>query len=413
MNHLLKLSAVNLLLRGLSSASKFILIIYFAKYFTTDELGVFGLFISAISFAIYFLGFDFYNYNTREIIANPTDKTGILIRDQFVFFGINYLIFLPLFILVFQQDFLDYQYILWFYLILVFEHFSIEFFRIFTAISKPIFANFIFFIKSGLWSYFLILLWLLGNDSFKTLNMVWLTWFIGNFLATVFSLIYLHISGIKVLVINTVNWSWIKKGIKISIPFFASTISLKIIELMGRFIIDKYYTKGEVGIYTFYWTIANLVNIVIFTALIMVLYPKLIELYQKKKYEQFKVAYNKFKYSVITISIFLGGILIISIEPIITYLEKDAYTAHVSTFYILVISNIILNISYIPHYLLYVKEKDKFILYSTILGTLVNVLLSFILIPEIGIIGAAWAIFFSYFAILLFKSFFNQFGKKY
>ncbi|MCK5033821.1 MAG: polysaccharide biosynthesis C-terminal domain-containing protein [Calditrichia bacterium] len=412
MNHLLKLSTVNLLLRGLSSASKFILIIYFAKYFTISDLGIFGLFISAISFAIYFLGFDFYNYNAREIIAQPTLKTGILIRDQFVFFGVNYLIFLPLFILVFQQDFLDYQYIFWFYLILIFEHFSIEFFRIFTVISKPIFANFIFFIKSGLWSYFLIVLWLLGNDSFKTLNMVWVTWFIGNFLATVISLIYLHINGIKVLITNAVNWKWIKKGIKISIPFFASTISLKTIELLGRFIIDKYYTKGEVGIYTFYWTIANLVNIVIFTALIMVLYPKLIELYQKKKYEKFKIAYSKFKYSIIAISLLLGGLLIIFIKPIIAYLNKDAYTVQISTFYILVVSNIILNISYIPHYLLYVKEKDKYILYSTILGTIVNVILSFILIPEIGVIGAAWAIFFSYLVILLFKSVFNIFEKK-
>ena len=412
MNHLLKLSTVNLLLRGLSSASKFILIIYFAKYFTISDLGIFGLFISAISFAIYFLGFDFYNYNAREIIAQPTLKTGILIRDQFVFFGVNYLIFLPLFILVFQQDFLDYQYIFWFYLILIFEHFSIEFFRIFTVISKPIFANFIFFIKSGLWSYFLIVLWLLGNDSFKTLNMVWVTWFIGNFLATVISLIYLHINGIKVLITNAVNWKWIKKGIKISIPFFASTISLKTIELLGRFIIDKYYTKGEVVIYTFYWTIANLVNIVIFTALIMVLYPKLIELYQKKKYEKFKIAYSKFKYSIIAISLLLGGLLIIFIKPIIAYLNKDAYTVQISTFYILVVSNIILNISYIPHYLLYVKEKDKYILYSTILGTIVNVILSFILIPEIGVIGAAWAIFFSYLVILLFKSVFNIFEKK-
>jgi len=412
MKNLIRTSILNLFLRGLSSVSKFVLIIYLAKYFSIDDLGVFGLFFSTISFAVYFLGFDFYNFNTREIILHPESKTGMLIRDQFIYFSIIYLFVLPFLIIVFQLDFLPYKYMFWFYAILLFEHISIELYRIFIAISKPVFANFIFFIKSGLWSYILIFIWILGDDSLRNLDSIWFSWFIGAFFATIISLIYLYLIDIKIFIINSIDWKWIKKGILVSIPFFISTISLKIIEFSGRYIIDLNYSKSEVGIFTFYWTIANFVNIVTFTAIIMVMYPKLIELYQKKDFISFKIIFHKFKILIVSSSIILGIILSLIIDPLISFLNKDGYSSEIYTFYVLILSNIILNFSFIPHYLLYVKEKDKFILYGTISGTILNIMLNLILIPQYGIIGSAYSILISYIAVLTSKILFNGISRE-
>jgi len=412
MKNLIRTSILNLFLRGLSSVSKFVLIIYLAKYFSIDDLGVFGLFFSTISFAVYFLGFDFYNFNTREIILHPESKTGMLIRDQFIYFSIIYLFVLPFLIIVFQLDFLPYKYIFWFYAILLFEHISIELYRIFIAISKPVFANFIFFIKSGLWSYILIFIWILGDDSLRNLDSIWFSWFIGAFFATIISLIYLYLIDIKIFIINSIDWKWIKKGILVSIPFFISTISLKIIEFSGRYIIDLNYSKSEVGIFTFYWTIANFVNIVTFTAIIMVMYPKLIELYQKKDFISFKIIFHKFKILIVSSSIILGIILSLIIDPLISFLNKDGYSSEIYTFYVLILSNIMLNFSFIPHYLLYVKEKDKFILYGTISGTILNIMLNLILIPQYGIIGSAYSILISYIAVLTSKILFNGISRE-
>jgi len=71
-----------------------------------------------------------------------------------------------------------------------------------------------------------------------------------------------------------------------------------------------------------------------------------------------------------------------------------------------------LNFSFIPHYLLYVKEKDKFILYGTISGTILNIMLNLILIPQYGIIGSAYSILISYITVLTSKILFNGISRE-
>lgn len=70
-----------------------------------------------------------------------------------------------------------------------------------------------------------------------------------------------------------IDWQWIRRGVKVSLLFFVGTIAFKLIDFADRYFIDYYHTKTDVGIYTFYSSMANLVEIIVHTAVVIVFLP--------------------------------------------------------------------------------------------------------------------------------------------
>ncbi|TFH00432.1 MAG: hypothetical protein E4H13_07510 [Calditrichales bacterium] len=404
----MKVPFLNLFFRGLAVAGRFLILIGIGRFFSTEDFGIYGLFHSTVMLALYFIGFDFYTFNTREIIARaPTSRLSI-IRDQFVFHMVSYVVIGPLLLLIFYQEIIPVSYLLWFYLILIMEHVSQELIRIFTALKQSVFANFITFFKSGIWVYALWVVWLKGNNSIYQLDQVWLAWSLGLLLAVLLSAIYLSRLNLGSIRGIPVNWSWIWNGLKISIPFFISTIAYKIIEFSNRYFIDYFNSKTEVGIFTFYFGIANLINIVVFTGVIMVLYPTMYEIYLKNEIENFRKKVKQFTLLVIGSSLLMGLLLVLIIPLLLALIGKESmYISHLDTYYLLILANVILNISLIPHYLMYIRKKDMQIMIVTLIGALANIVLNLVLIPRWGLYGAAWSAIISFSVIFVLKYIFR------
>ncbi|QSB41468.1 hypothetical protein JTY93_08970 [Pseudomonas hygromyciniae] len=73
--------------------SKFVLIFFLAKFLQASEVGLYGLLSATIGYALYVVGFEFYNFATREMIGeNPKLWLG-MIRDQLVLYLILYFVF--------------------------------------------------------------------------------------------------------------------------------------------------------------------------------------------------------------------------------------------------------------------------------------------------------------------------------
>ncbi|WP_457593293.1 oligosaccharide flippase family protein [Hydrogenimonas sp.] len=398
-------SILNLGLRGLSMLAKFLLIIYIGKYLSVDELGEYGLFVTTITIAIYFLGLDFYTYNTREILSKPQEERFPLIRDQFIFHLIVYVVILPLLLSVFAIGIIETRYIVYFYLILIFEHLSQELYRLYTTLQKPIFANMLLFFRTGIWVYVVIILWFLSVPNTQNLETVWYGWSIGSFISIIIGVFYIKKEyGFETLA-QKIDWLWIKNGVKVSIPFLIGTLAYKVIEFSDRYMIDYYMTKTDVGIYTFFGSIANTINIFIFTLVIMIYYPKLIEFYQKGRTREFKSIIKKFTYKTILLSIILSVGIVIFIHPIIDFMDKSLFYQDIAVLWLLIMANVILNISYIPHYILYAIRKDTILRNSMILGALLNVFLNIFLIKLYGVTGAAISTIASFLLILFIKYF--------
>src|SRR5690606_2738796 len=245
------ISLANLGFRGFSLGAKFLLIFYIGKYFAYETLGLYGIFTTTITLSVFLLGFDFYRYSAREILALPFAEQASVIKDQFLYYLAAYVLFLPLLGFIFFFKVIPIHYFYYFYLILIFEHLSQELFRLFTILSRPLYANFLMFIRSGLWVMVLLSVWFYSDNQALSLKTVWVFWISGAGISIIlgfYSLMRIY-KGVE---LKPIDPKWFIKGTKISIFYLGSTIAYKIIEFSDRYMIDYLLGKKEVGIYTFF-----------------------------------------------------------------------------------------------------------------------------------------------------------------
>ena len=395
-------SILNLGLRGLSMGARFLLILYLGKFFSLDDLGFYGIFFSTVTLSFFLLGLDFYGYSNRETLyARVEDRLSVL-RAQLIFYLVTYAVFLLPLSLIFFYDVLPFEYIVFFYVILILEHLSQELYRIFTMLSYPIFANWLLFLRSGIWVYLIILGWtILPNNTYSMSVILW-GWAIGAGVSVIIGFIkifQLH----KGYELKSMDLKWFIDGIKISALYFSSTIALKIIEFSSRYMLEYWGSLREVGIFTFYNQIANMINVVIFTLFIMVVYPKLVLLVNQNNIRELLQVKRNMMNKILIYSSSLAILLIIIIKPILYLINKSDFFDEINTFYILILSNIILNVSLVYHYVLYAFRKDFSLFISTAIGAAANILLNIILIQGFGLIGAAVAALLSYIILALLK----------
>lgn len=393
---------LNLSLRLLAMGAKFLLVIFIGKYLSSEALGEYGLFFSTITISIFFLGMDFYVFNTRELIAaTQKDIRAILIRDQFVFYIFTYTIFFPLLLIVFLLNVIEFKYIVLFYIVLVVEHISQELYRLFITLSRQTLATFLLFIRSGLWIYILILFWICGFENLKDLTHIYIFWFISAFLSITIGVICLikdyKFDSFK----GVINFGWIKHGVKTSMPFFIGTIAYKIVEFSNRYIIDFFMSKSDVGVFTFFANIANALQTIVYTLVIMMYYPKIIAAYQSES--ETATLIKKFTQETILYSLICSVAIAILIYPILNFLGKDEFFENLPILWILLSSILFLNLSFVPHYQLFALKKDILIRNITIVIAVLNIILMFIFVYFWGLYGGASAMLISYFLMYFVK----------
>lgn len=402
-----KKSILNLIIRGSSILSRFVLLFCLGKYFTTEDLGNYGIFYTSISLGILLLGVDFYTYANRELLYAVDGKKLTIIRNQFLFYILTYLVFLLPFVLLFTYDVLPIKYIVFFYFIIILDHISQEFYRLFTILSYPVFANWLLFLRNGVWVIALIAIYLVFKINDYSLSYVFTGWLIGSALSIVLALIKIYqLYGSEKL--DKINSKWFLNGLRVSSLYFLSTIALISIEHLNRYLIKYWCGISKVGIFTFFSQIANLINVVIFTLFIMVIYPKLVESVNLNNWNDYNNLKLDLKKKVVIYSIIVGFFLFFLIYPMIYIINKSEYLSDLPTFFALVLANIFLNISLVYHYILYAFKKDSFLFYSTLIGALVSVTCNVIFIQFFSIFGASVALLVSYIALSVTKIIFSK-----
>ncbi|MES2680265.1 MAG: polysaccharide biosynthesis C-terminal domain-containing protein [Bacteroidota bacterium] len=402
-----KHSILNLFIRGLTILSRFILLFCFGKFFSTDDLGTYGIFYTTVNLCLMTLGLDFYTFSNREVLYAETKDRFSVLRNQLLFYLFTYAVFLLPMLLIFTYGVIPIKYVVFFYIILVFEHLSQEFYRLFTILSFPILANWLLFLRNGLWVVILIIVyWLFGINEYS-LSVVFIGWMIGSGLSVVIGF-YKVIRLYGGYPAGRIEKSWFYSGIKTSALYFLSTIALITIDNLNRYLIKYWCGLSKVGVFTFFSQISNIINVIIFTLFIMVIYPKLVEAANSNDREGFFRLKNELLKKVVVYSFSIGVLLIVFIFPMLYFINKPEYYAELNTFYLLVISTIFLNISLVNHYVLYAFKKDSSLLYSTLIGAVASVLLNLFFISHFSILGAALSLSLSYLVLIITKSLFSK-----
>ncbi len=393
---------LNLSIKGASLLSRFVLLFFMGKFLLVEDLGIYGILSITVTLAVMVIGVDFYRSSSREIVGATSDRQITILWNQLVFYGMMYLLFAPFLLILFYSGMIDFEFIGWFYAVLIAEHLSMELFRAFTVLKHPVFANVLLFLKSGFWSIILLFLWVVLEIELYTVKNIMFFWLIGNGMAVLAGMIHLFVQY-RGSTVGKIDMKWIKKATSTSLLLLGSTLAYKVIEFSDRYMIDFMMTKKDVGYYTFFYQISGVIHMAIVTAVLLVLYPYLLEYADKKDWKKFFSIRKKMGIQTIGATVLFAILLIVLIKPILFYLGKEDFYNYLDAFYFLILANVILNLSYLYHYVLFSFKQDRLMLYITLFGAGLNIVLNYIFISSMGVKGAAIGSACSFFVIGLLK----------
>lgn len=366
--------------------AKFLLIIALANYFEPEDVGMYGLFVGTVGYFVFAVGFDFYVYSNRELISTAKERWRGMLRDQAVFYLFSYVVLIPFFVGLFYFEILPMAYVAWFIVILVVEHLTQETTRLAVAISRPLLSSVISFVRAGLWVIALVV-WMFFFPEFRTLDVLLGFWLVGGLLAVLLSLsVVLSLDKTKSLA--SINWPWIKLGVKIAFPFFLGTMALH-----GIFVFDRYAVKfisnlEVLGAYVLFLGISNALMSFLSAGVFIFYYPKMIEAYKEKNRNGFFSALRSMSIQVLVFSGVFSLAVMACIDPLLNKVGKPVYMEYSYILPWLLLAFSLQAISMLPHYALYAAKNDKPLIASQFIS-LFLFLAFVVLAAALGIDGLA------------------------
>lgn len=400
---MLRASLYSLMLRGITLGSRFLLVLLMARHLAPAALGVYGLMTATLSIAQNFVGLDFSVFNTRELLRHAPGERGRLIRDQLAFHGVMYLLVTPALLLVFGAGVLPWRLAPLFYLLLVVEHFSQELYNWFVTLSRPVAANLVLFLRSGAWSIAVaIALPLLRERS--SLDAVWVGWSVSGLLGLLVGAWLLRKLDWAGVWRTRVDWAWIGRGVRISLLYLGSTTLYKAIEYAGRYFIRESHGEALVGIFTFYAGIAAVVDVLVHTGVITILYPQIITSHQAGRKAETRALLRKLGVRSALVSAGVSALALVAIHPVLALVDRPIYQDHLPVFWAMLATVFVRIIGIVPHYSLFVEGRDVTLFVTSLLAFGVSMVANFLLVSPFGAEGAALAALLTFAALTAFKT---------
>lgn len=382
--------ALNFGLRGATLTSKFILVFFLALFLEPGELGLYGLLTVTISYSIYVIGFDFYTYSTRELLAQPRERWSPMLRDQGVYFMLAYLLVLPLLVVIFLQGWLPWHLAGWFFALLVIEHLAQELNRLLVVMSEQLLASVVLFLRSGLWGLVLLpLMW--AMPELRQLETVLLAWLAASSLAVLLGVVRL-LRLDRTSLSRPIDWRWMGRGLKIALPLLIGTLALR-----GVFTFDRYWVEHVAGLevlgaYTLYMGTASAIVAFLDAGVFVFLYPRLIEAWQQRDRSEFQRTLRQLALQTVVLTVLLAAGAAIVLPMLLSVFGRSFYLEHLFIFYWLLGAIMLYVLGMVPHYGLYAAGRDRPIIGSHVAGLLIFLITAYALASMAGSLAVPWAL---------------------
>lgn len=361
----------SVLLRAATLFSKFALVIMLAKLIPEGDVGLYGLLSAAIGYAIFVVGFEFYTYSTREMIAYPREQWGWMLKNQVVLTVLVYILFLPVIYLLYHLGILPAGTEFWFISLLVVEYVSQEINRVLITAQNHFLASLVLFLRQGVWCWIVIGLMFLV-PSLRSVYTVLVAWLLASGTACIVGGIYIFrfTRGYKG---QGISLEWIKKGLKLALPMLTAALAMRGIFTFDRFAIKDIAGLEVLGAYVFFASMSSAIQSFLDTIVISFAFPELSKFAAEKKYKEFWFAFRRFALKTFTMSVFLCACCWLSGLLVLYWLDNPLYDKWYSLFILLIVATFVYCLSLIPHLGLYALRDDCVIIKSQVAALIVFV----------------------------------------
>lgn len=184
-----------------------------------------------------------------------------------------------------------------------------------------------------------------------------------------------------------------------SIPLMWSWFGMFVINFGDRFFLQRMMTTADVGIYSLAYKFGMLPNVLVLSPFLMIWGPKRFDLLKEPNAREI---YSKVFTYFLLIQFFVGLGIVIAIKEIIQIVATPDYYDSFKYVSLILLAYIANGIYLYVQFGVHIEKKTKYLAYATIFGAILNIAGNLILIPLIGIWGAAISTFISFFFLLVF-----------
>lgn len=217
----------------------------------------------------------------------------------------------------------------------------------------------------------------------------------SQLLVQIIFLIVVYVSIFNELGFSLPNFSHINKYLSFSLPQIPGAILLWVLNYVDRYFILFYMSLAEVGIYSVSYNFGWIISF-FYSPLGFVVYPILSQYWEKSRFDEVK------KYMEYSSKIFLAlalpaslGLYVLAV-PILKILTTSQFAIGGQLTFLVALGYIFFGLYQINVYIILLVQQTKWIPFIILLSSIINVILNIVLIPNIGILGAALATLISY-----------------
>lgn len=191
--------------------------------------------------------------------------------------------------------------------------------------------------------------------------------------------------------------STLKAAFIFGFPLIFTSLAGMLLNMGDRYILKILTNYNEVGLYNLGYKVAGVLNVLLIQSFSLALLPMAYKMYGKKGDKRY---YSKMQTYFVFVLFWAGLVLALFGKELIKLLalNPDYWTAYQVVPYI-ILAYVFSGAKYIASLGLYLKRKTKYIAYTTIGATILNIGLNFLLIPQYRMIGAAIATVISFIAL--------------
>lgn len=361
----------SLCIRALTLAVRFSLIFVLALYFEPSQVGLYGLVVATVGYSLYFVGFDFYIFSTRDLLGRSREQwPGLLTSQGALFLGL-YCLVLPWSFFLFYSNLLPWWMMAWVIGLIIVEHLGQEIMRLAIAMGRPVLGTFLLFVRQGIWALaFMFAIWL--EPGFRNLHDLLLFWIIGSACSVLLGstiLLQFRWRGL----VKGVDWHWIRAGLRVAFPMLVATLALRAIFTLDRYWFGFVNSSELLGVYTLFIGIAGAVLAFMDAGVFAFLYPKMIERFKKGDsagFKALKASLTRQTLGWLAVLMVAGGVMG---PAVFSLMPNPLYFEHWPLFWGCLLAMGVFVAGMVPHYSLYSMSLDKPIILSNMLGLLVFV----------------------------------------
>jgi len=376
----------------LAVSGKFVAVLILAKEGGARDVGAFALFYGGINILTYVIGLDFHLFAIREALGKRTGAGQLrIVCGQAVFdFAIyGLLLFLASIPLVLGVPTIAAIPVFWLATILVSDHLAQELSRLFTILKRPLAANIIYALKTGLWGWVgaALIQWAFIPAAASSFYALWLS---ANMMAVALGFFWARrfFAGVRPSLPPRYH-RWLRRGLGVSRFFYITSVASISLGILDRFIIAERISLAQAGLYSFWQSITGMLPIVVYAMAGMHFLPRLVEAYRRRRFEAFAAHHRSFFWRSLILG-FACGLGVVAAAPFIpALLGKPEFEAPLLLVALLAGGACLNALWQVSYQVLYSASEDRF-LAAWITGiTATSVAANFLAVEWLGIMGAA------------------------